>query len=207
MIGLVRSVAWSVGGALAAWALWLAELFWVKGWTGPAWAESFNWSALPICALIATSCSYFLAPSAPWPPRRLFIGTAFALNVTAFVVARWALTHIYGGRALIGPDPLDLTVLWLASLMLATGVATAADRWLAPLKIWTVALIWTALYLAVLLSTATVAVFPISGSDRYDGFKVGYQVFWLALLLPLSLRLARKGLKPNRPTVTAESRG
>ena len=194
MVGFMRFLALLIGGALAAWALWLAEVCLVKGWAGPSWAERFSWSALPICAVIAMSCSYLLAPSAPRPRHLMFIAMAFALNFAAFLVARWALVDMFGGRWIF-PDPLTLFVLWLTSLILSAGLATAADHWLAPLRIWTVALISIALLVALLLSYATFEVLPVPGGNSKDVrvFKIGYPVFWIALLLPLSLRLGRKG--------------
>ncbi len=195
MIGFIGFLALLIAGALAAWALWLAELFHVKGVTGPAWAESFSWSALPICAVIAAASSYLVTPSAPRRQRLLFIATTFALSFAAFVAARWAFIDMFTRRRGFIPGPLNTSVLWLASLILAGGLAAAADRWLAPLWIWAVALISIALFLVLPLSVAMVEVLPdmLEGSmNEKNVFKAGYPVFWIALLLPFSLRLGRK---------------
>ncbi|HYR85046.1 MAG TPA: hypothetical protein VE422_13270 [Terriglobia bacterium] len=64
-------------GALAAWGLWLAEILWVKGWAGLAWLSGFNWSVLPICALIVVMASYFVNARARWSKRLIFFSVGW----------------------------------------------------------------------------------------------------------------------------------
>jgi hypothetical protein len=57
-----------------------------------------------------------------------------------------------------------------------------------------------ALALAPLCGYATVAVFPGDRhSDIYNAIRLGYPVFWAAILAPAALRLGRK--PPGDPAV------
>src|SRR5262245_55272756 len=86
-----------LAGALVAWALWMAEIFWVKGWAGLTWVHEFSWSAVPICALIAILCSYFVAAQASLAHRSLFIVSAFAMILAAFTIGREAAIDFFVG--------------------------------------------------------------------------------------------------------------
>jgi hypothetical protein len=185
--------------AFAAWALWMGEVRWVKGWAGLPWLAGFNWSALPICALIALSVALLLPKPPRKPNRTLFVSVGGLLMFTAFLVSRWVAFRMFsGGSGLLaeaGKGPLLL--LLLTSLLLSVSLAYLADRWLASLHFWTVFLVFSALGLALPLSIITIRILPaLNGStDSIHAFKMGYPVFWLALLLPLALWL---GCKPER---------
>jgi hypothetical protein len=183
-----------VGGALVAWGCWLAEVLWVKGWPGLAWASGFNWSALPACALVVVIASYFVTAQAGWPDRSMFLGVGWAIAVSAFAMARWALLELFAagfpGRAL----PVPGFVLLIGWVIVPAGLTLAGRRWLAPLHYWTGALVAIALLLVLPFSFATIKVFPaVNGStDQIHAIKMGYPVFWTALLIPVAMSLGRK---------------
>jgi hypothetical protein len=182
-----------VAGAFVAWALWMAEILWIKGWTGLTWVNEFNWSAIPICALIAILCSYFVAAHASWDHRSLFLASAFAMIFAAFVVGRDAAINFFTGYFFV-PATIEPIKILVVGLFLSIGLAVAANRWLAPLHYWTAVLIAGSLILAIGLSVLTIQEFPaLSGNqDFIHVFKMGYPVFWITLLLPIALLLGRK---------------
>jgi hypothetical protein len=190
-MGVLLRAAFLAVAAFAAWALWLGEVCWVKGWAGLAWLDGFNWSALPICAVIVATASYAVSPDAAWPARVKFVRAGFVLATGGFVAGRWAIFEMSRQWA---PDYRPLAVLAVAGLAVSTGLTAAAGRWLAPVHVWTAAAVAVALILVLPLSFATVAVFPaLNGStDEVHAVKMGYPVLWTALLVPLALWLGRK---------------
>jgi hypothetical protein len=182
--------------AFAAWGLWLAEVCWIKGWTGLAWLNGFNWSALPICALIVLTVTYFVPVDARWPRRTIFVVVSWVLTVGAFATARWAVFHLFTrwffpGRAGLGPA----IILLLAGMVVSAGLTVATNRWLASVHDWTALLVAAGLLLVVPLSIATIKMFPVlnGSTDEIHSIKMGYPVFWTALLIPVALRLGRRG--------------
>lgn len=178
--------------AAGAWAVWLAEVFWVKGWTGLVWLSGFNWSSLPASAIIVAAASYVLAPRAVWRDRLRFLTASVFLVVAAFVVGRTALFQLFGPThlpPLLGPLwPLALLGAGLAP---SIGLAILADRWLVRLRWWTGAAVAVAIAAAIGLAFATIGVFPApnGSTDMIHAVKMGYPIFWSALLVPLALRL------------------
>ena len=189
-----------LAGAFAAWSIWLAEVCWVKGWAGLAWLSGFNWSVLPICALIVTIASYVVCGDASRSRRLTFIGVGCAITIAASVVARWAAFELFSG-GVPGRRSLGAAiVLLLADLSVAAGLTISANRWLAPLHSWTGILVAAGLLLVLPLSIVTVKAFPaLNGStDEIHAIKMGYPIFWTAVLVPAALRLGRKrGLEPG----------
>lgn len=183
-----------VACAVATWCLWLAEVCWVKGWAGLAWLSGFNWSSLPICALIVTVSSYLLSARAGRPERLRFVAFGSVLTVVAFTAARWEAFELFsawmpGRRGLLAG-----IVLVIGGLIVSAGLAVSANMWLVPLHRWTGILVGIALALVLPLSFATIKVFPaFNGStDQIHSIKMGYPVFWTTLLVPIALRLGRK---------------
>jgi hypothetical protein len=188
-----------VVGAFSAWGLWLGEVCWIKGWAGVAWLSGFNWSAVPICFVIVTISSYVVAEGAPWRNRLAFIASGFALALAAFVVARWAIFDFFSFEFFYGGEVYwaalaDVLIVIAAGLAASIGFALAAHRWLAPLRVRTAGLLAAALVAVVPLSLVTIKIVPaLNGSeDTIHAFKMGYPVFWTALLTPLALRLGRQ---------------
>jgi hypothetical protein len=178
--------------AFVAWGLWLGEVCWVKGWASLAWLDSFNWSSLPICAVIAVSCSYFVTPGAGWRERMKFILFGSALATGAFVAGRWAIFEFFSSWLFV--NYVAIAELAAAGLTVSVGLTAATSRWLAPLHIWTAGAVIVALVLVLPLSIITVIEFPAlnGGTSEIDATKMGYPVLWTALLVPLALRLGRK---------------
>jgi hypothetical protein len=178
--------------AFVAWGLWFGEVCWVKGWAGLAWLDGFNWSALPICAVIVVTSSFVVSPGAAWRERTLFVLFGFVLTVGTFVAGRQAMFEI--GSAWVFPFYDPFVTLAAAGLAVSVGLTAAAGRWLAPVHVWTVVAIIAALILVLPLSFMTIAVFPALNGDTDDihAIKMGYPVLWTALLVPLALLLGRK---------------
>jgi hypothetical protein len=187
-------VAVVVAGSFAAWGLWIAEVIWLKGWAGLAWLSSFNWSFFPICAVILATSSYLVAPRVGWRNRIAFVGLGFILAIAAVVAARWATFELFSEAM---PSQLWVTptiVLVMSWVIVAVGLSMLANRYLASLHIWTAPLLVVGLILVLPLSFATIRMLPaLNGStDELHSIKMGYPVFWAALIVPLALRIGRK---------------
>jgi hypothetical protein len=184
-----------IAAAFAAWSLWLADVLWIKGWSGLAWLSGFNWSSLPACAVIVTASSYFLEPTAAWRNRQKFVACAFLLTIGSFVIARSALFQLFGPTNLPAQrDPSLAARLLVSGLAPAIGLALFADWWLVRLRRWTGALVALSLVAAIGLAFATIKLFPaVNGStDAIHAIKMGYPIFWCGVLVPVALRFGRK---------------
>jgi hypothetical protein len=191
--------------------LWPGEVVWLKGWASLAWLDEFNWSSLPICAVIVVTASYIVSADAPWRERTKFVAFGFAITIWAFKEGRWAIMELFmdlpaawpGYKPAITQVPSDVAVsagtLVVSGLAVSAGLAAAASRWLAPLHVWTTVVVIVALLLVLPLSVITVMEFPaLNGeTDEIHAIKMGYPVLWTVLLVPLALRLGRK----RRPAV------
>lgn len=199
MMSKLISFSLLLGGAFAAWSLWLAEVCWVKGWAGLAWLSGFNWCVLPICALIVITASYFVTMHAKWSERMIFVSVGWAITVIAFAVARRATFELFSGgisgRAGVGAA----IVLLIAGLIVSAVLTISANRWLVSLHYWTGILVAVGLMLVLPLSVFTIRIFPaLNGStDEIHSIKMGYPIFWTAVLVPIALRLGRKGAGPE----------
>jgi hypothetical protein len=202
-MGKLTHLSLLLSGVLTAWGLWLAEVCWIKGWAGLAWLSGFNWSALPICALILIAASYGVSARSACRERMIFTAIGWVIALAAFVLARWAAFHLFSRGFGLLP-----TLRWepfiaaaLAGLLVSAGLTFAANRWLAAMHYWTGFLLAAGLLLVMPLSIATVQIFPaLNGStDEIHSIKMGYPVLWTAVLVPVALCLGRK--KP--PTLPA----
>jgi hypothetical protein len=186
--------------AAICWLLWTAEVRWATGWAGTAWLSGFNWSAVPIGAVIGVSASYCVSARASGVRRAWFVGFACVASVVAFAIARWAAFELFAegvpGRAAIR---VGLAGGLLALLLVSVGLTMSASRWLAPLSPWAAVLLGGALTLVLPLSFATIKIFPaVNGStDEIHAIKMGYPVLWTALLVPLAMRLGRRRATPK----------
>jgi hypothetical protein len=139
-MGKLTHLSLLLGGVFAAWGLWLAEVCWIKGWTGLAWLSGFNWSALPISALILLTASYGGSTRSAWRERMIFTAMGWVIAVAVFVLVRWAAFDLFSRSLGLVP-----TVRWqpfiaaaLAGLLLVpAGLTFAANRWLATMHYWT----------------------------------------------------------------------
>jgi hypothetical protein len=183
-----------ITGAFAAWGLWIGEVRWLKGWAGLAWLEGFNWSAFPISVVIMAVSSFVVAPRAGWRGRATFVGLGSILAVAAFAAARWAIFELFS-EVMVGTlwqAPVAMVVLsWV---IVAVGLSVLANWCLTSLRVWTAALVALGLMLVLPLSFATIEFFPaLNGStDELHTIKMGYPVFWTALIVPLALRIGLK---------------
>jgi hypothetical protein len=176
----------------------MAEVIWLKGWPGLAWLSGFNWSSFPICAVILATSSYLVAPRAGWRNRIAFIGLGFILAIAAFVAARWAMFELFSQAMLsqVWVKPaIGLVMSWI---IFTAGLSMLANRYLVSLYVWAAPLLAAGLLLVLPLAFATVRMLPaLNGStDELHSIKMGYPVFWTALIVPLVLRIA---VKPKRP--------
>lgn len=188
-------------GACVAWSMWWTEIWWIKGWSSLAWLSGYNWSAIPICLCIAAVSSVALGRAIPLARRLRFVAIASLLMWAAFDIGRAALFEF--GHAWFPRTGLVDT--WLATLLLANvGVAFAlvfcTHKMLAPLRPWTGLLLLLGLSAVAPLSAATIQLIPaVRGqTDAVHAVKMGYPVFWTALLVPLCLWLGRVPLLDAR---------
>src|ERR1043165_44534 len=187
-----------IAGALAAWGLWLGEVVWVKGWAGLEWLSGFNWSALPICLLIVVISSFFLTTQCAWLGRIKFVGAGSVLTVGGFVAIRSAAFELFSGGAPGSPTVWIAASIVIGSVFIvAIGLAVFANLWLVPLHAWTGVVVAIGLFLTIPLSFMTIAYFPAlnASTDELHAFKMGYPVFWGAMLIPLALELGRRRTK------------
>jgi hypothetical protein len=192
MSNLIRFGA-LLGGAFLAWGLWFGEVCWIKGWRGLAWLSGFNWSALPICALVAIVSAYLLDGRSSWSRRTAFVGVGFISMLAAFLAGRWAVFELFSGPTTPSHAVPAVLVVAIALLGVSAGLTVAASRWLSPLHVWTGILVAAALLLVVPLSLVTIQVIPAlnGSSDAVHSVKMGFPVFWTALLVPLALRFGQ----------------
>ena len=192
-----------LGGAFTAWGFWLIEIFWVRGWMSLAWIYEFNWSMLPICALIALVSYQLIAPQAPWTRRLAFVLVGTAVMIAAFAMARSRFHELFGSSHLppyFGPKEgiSILTRFLIATLMAPFGLSLLAHRWITPIR-WrvTVPLMTAGLMASLPLSYLTQMTFPSSrGSlDFVHAIKMGYPVLWNALFIPAALFLGSRATR------------
>jgi len=194
VISMLRKGSLLVAGAFAAWGLWLTEICWVKGWTGLAWLHGFNWSALPICALIMALCGLAVGGRGGWRNRLAYTGAGASAALLAFGVGRWTAFELFSGWAPAGLNLRTLGGMVVSVLLLPVSLPLITNRWLSPVSWRATVTVAVALALVLPLSFATIHFFPaFNGStDQIHAIKMGYPVLWTALLLPLALGLGRK---------------
>ena len=189
-----------LAAALLAWAAWYLGIVWFNGSEGLAWLRGFQWGALPACFFIAVACAAAAVHDfRPWR-MLLFLAAATGLCFAAFAGARdeLYLLHLRWLAPAAGPAPIVRLALYLAAV--SASLAWLAGRLLGPMRPVTALYVADALALAPLCGYATVAVFPGDRhSDIYNAIRLGYPVFWAAILAPAALRLGRK--PPGNPAV------
>ncbi len=137
---------------------------------------------------------YVAAARARSSGRLMFVGVGFVITIGAFAIARWAAFELFSGGIPGGSGLGPAIALLLAGLIVSVGLTVAMNRWLVPLHYWTGILVAVGLILVLPLSFATIRVFPaFNGNlDEIHSIKMGYPVFWTAVLVPAALRLGRK---------------
>jgi hypothetical protein len=188
-----------LAAAFLAWGLWLAEIFLVKGWFSLEWLNGFNWSAIPICMVIAASCAFSVPPvqashgQASQRPA-LFSALAAAMFLAAFAASRAALDDIFSSWQAAPPSLGSLLQLILSGAAVSVALPLSA-RWLiAPVRTGAAFAIAAVLLLAMPASALAIWLFPAptGQTDTLHAIKMGYPVFWTALFVPLVLRWVSK---------------
>jgi hypothetical protein len=190
-------IAIVLAGASAACGLWLGEVCWVKGWRGLAWLAGFQWSSLPICIVIVSLCLLVGGP-ASWRNRMKFLTAGSAVALMSFLLERYVAFEVFSGWPPLGLDArLVLGFLFGAATVPVT-FPLLCKWWLSTVSWLASVFLAIALVLVLPLSFVTVLVLPaFNGStDPIHAIKMGYPVFWTALLVPVALRLGRT-LKPR----------
>ena len=188
---LARAAA-VLAAALAAWAAWYAGIGWFNGREGIEWLDGFQWGALPACAAIAVACAAAVARDDS--PLRLvaFIAAATALSFAAFAGAREEI-HTFHSYIFMPPAPAHLVWLALYWFCVSAGLIWLANWLLAPMRRRAALYLAAALALAPYFAYLPVSVFPAGRHDDiYNAIRLGYPVFWTAILVPAALRLGRK---------------
>ena len=187
------------GGAALAWGLWIAEVVWITGWAGLAWTSSYDWSCIPISLVIMATSGHFVAPAAPWRRQFLFVIVGSVLAVAAFQLSKSSLVELFS-ETMFGAGALAPMLLALAvAILFPLGLAVAAHSTLIPVHLWTAPLLGLGLVLVGPLSLATIKLLPAlnGATDALHAIKMGYPVFWTALVVPIALRLGVKRTAPK----------
>jgi len=183
----------------AAWGLCFGEICWAKGWRGLAWLSGFNWSAVPICALIVAECCWLMDGRRGWPARMKFFGAGFVTALAAFVLERATAFELFSGGAPSGLTARVAGTFLLGTALVPTLFPLISNRWLNATH-WRAPLYLVVALLFVLpLSFATIRLLPaLNGStDEIHALKMGYPAFWTALLVPLALWLGKRKPAPS----------
>ena len=205
----------SIGAALVvlvlatlSFALWRAEVEFIKGWTGINWLrKGYPWSAPPICALVALSV--LTPPAVVTPLSRwragVFLAVATIIGWVSFDNARdWFYLNIGWLTLLqVRPPPEYYVFSPLLSMVLTTvGMQQAIHRLLVPIATWTMVYFLAAILLIVPVSLLCLQIVPAHGEDDiYHTIKSGYTAFWTNILLAaaaaLAIRFRRRAPQPS----------
>jgi hypothetical protein len=207
-MGFTRRHAVILMAAFLAMGLWRAELFLVRGWLGLqddrfswSWESGFNWAAIPICALIASVCAFSVHPfyfsiRPFYSAARLamFVTMASIMFLAAFVISKAALDNFFAFAFSHGAGrPAGLIALLpmaLSGVAVSVVLPLLAREMLAPVQLWTMFALAAALVLIMPLSALTFCLLADScGQMGINDIKLGYPIFWTALLVPLVLEL------------------
>lgn len=200
-MGCVRRYSVILMAAFLAMGLWRAELFLVRGWLGLqddrsswSWESGFNWAAIPICALIASVCAFSVRPLYSAARLAMFVTLASIMFIVAFVISKAALDDFFAFTFSHGAGrPAGLIAL--LPMALSGGVVSVilpllARQMLAHVQLWTIFALAAALVLIMPLSAFTFCLL-VNSCERIgiNDIKLGYPIFWTALLVPLVLQL------------------
>jgi hypothetical protein len=173
--------------AVLAWSLWCAGIAWFNGWDGLNWLRGFHWGAIPVCVVIAAASAVAVAQNCEPARVSLFVILASAMCFAAFAAGRAELYQMFGS-VYFTTDATPPVRLALYAIAVSVSLPWLAGRLLAPLHRSAALLAIGALTLAVLLAALTVAFFAGERhADPYNAIRLGYPVFWTALLLPAAL--------------------
>jgi hypothetical protein len=200
-MGFTRRYAVILMAAFLAMGLWRAELFLVRGWLGLqddrfpwSWESGFNWAAIPICVLIASVCAFSVRPFYGATRLAMFVTMASIMFLAAFVISKAALDDFYAFAFSHGAGrPAGLIALLpmaLSGVAVSVVLPLLAREMLAPVQLWTMFALAAALVLIMPLSALTFCLLADScGRMGINDIKLGYPIFWTALLIPLVLQL------------------
>lgn len=175
-----------LGAALICWAAWVVEVFVLNGRGRRVMSD--HRLALPLIALVVAWSSSFAGGGRVSARRRwVFVAVAGALIFVAGVVARALVRELLSGSVFsmsLG-HLLGLAVVAVALGLLLAGTAHGLLRsgpWVWPR-------VGLAFLAAVPLGFATIRVIPSFSGLMGDAetLRMGYPVFWFALLVPLAI--------------------
>jgi hypothetical protein len=199
-----------LAAAFLAVGIWRAEIFLIRGWFNQplddrfpwSWEHGFNWAAVSICTLIASVCAFVARPARGVTRLTAFLVCASAMFLTAFVTSKAALDDFFAFAFShgIGPPAGLIALLPMALSGVAVSVALPLlARWLlAPVRMWTMFALAATLLLVTPLSALTYRLLvDCLQCMGINDIKLGYPVFWTALLVPLVLHLGSKSPRPE----------
>jgi hypothetical protein len=138
------------------------------------------------------------------------LGAGVLAAVTSFLLERWTAFELFSGGAPAGINARTLATFILGAAIVPATLPWMSIRWLEPVCWRTVVYLAVVLVLVLPLSFATIQILPAlnSSTDQIHAIKMGYPVFWTALLLPVGLRLGRRAVaKASVPRTLCPSRG
>ena len=175
-----------LGAALICWAAWVVEVFVLKGRRRPVMSD--HSVGLPLIALVVAWSSSFVGGKGVSARRRwVFVAVAGALIFVAGAIARALVIGLLSGSVFsmsLGHF-VGLAVVAVALGLLLAGTAHGLLR----SGVWVWPRVGLAFLAAVPLGFATIRVIPsFSGlTGDAETLRMGYPVFWFALLVPLAL--------------------
>src|SRR5262249_37610769 len=138
-----------------------------------------------------------MSARAAWREHTIFTAAGRVIAVAAFGLARWVAFELFS-RSLGLPPTFGWQPFIAAAvaglLLVSAGLTLAANRRPAAMHYWTGFLLAARLLAVMPLSIATITIFPTlkGNTDEIPSIKMGYPVFWTAVLVPLRCALGAK---------------
>lgn len=189
-------------GAFAAWTFWWLEMFVVrKGEHFALWLSEFNWSAIPICGIVAAMCAFTIRSRHDRYRPLIFVTSAALLFLSAFVVTKAAFEAFYANAMGAGFGMSFQYGPLLQLLCADLGVAILLPllaRWaLGPVRLWTIWVLTLGLFLIVVASELISWSGLFNSHGELQAVRLGYPVILSAIFAPLVMHLGSTRSPPE----------
>jgi hypothetical protein len=193
----ILRVAIIPAGAFVAWGFWGLEIFAIRdGWRSTAWLSGFNWSAIPICVVIASVCAFTVEPDRDRFGPLPFILCASILFLSAFLMSKTALEEFYAsamGAALGALFPYDALLKLVYGGLAVSFILPLLARWrLGPMRLRVIFALAAALLFVEPASYFIGRLALFRPHHELDDVKFGYPVLLAALFVPSVMHFASK---------------